>query len=170
MSYITFIASDLPMGDVENPYVKQLSINEALAINADVPGFLLDSAEIDRDDTSVILWVDSEDGLGDIRIKSGTLADFLSDNGFLPVTNLQYFSSLEWQYTEKRAKRLISLIREHLKKADAAEIWHIWLGTEVGERKQEVRGRYVHADELIPDDFEKMVIGGLYDCIAVRRA
>ena len=169
MSFITCIASDSPISDVKNTHVKHLSVNEALVTNTEVPEFLLESADVDRDAPGVILWVDSKDGLGEISIKRGELSHFLSEDGTLPATELHYFSSLEWLYSEQRANRLIKHIRDHLEKANEVEIWHIWLGTGVEEVKQKVKKHDVRIDELKPIDFENLLIRGQYDCLAVKR-
>ena len=169
MSFITCIASDSPISDVKNTHVKQLSVNEALETDAGVPEFLLDSSDTDKDDPDVILWVDSKEGLGEISIKRGELAHFLSDDGTLPATELHYFSSLEWLYSEQRANMLINHIKNHLEKANEVEIWHIWLGTEGEENRLKIKRHNVRIDELKPIDFENLLIKGQYDCLAVKR-
>ncbi len=56
------------------------------------------------------------------------------DNYFLHVfpavgtyTNKKYGVSLEWNYTEGRAKQIIDYIRDALRNTDSVEFWNVWL-------------------------------------------
>jgi hypothetical protein len=133
MSYATFLASDIPIPDMSNPHQQFLSVNEALAKGIDVPRLVLDSETIDRDKPGVILWVDSEDNLGEISIRSTERPYYFTDDcGNPPDTDLPCLSSLEWKYTEERANRLIGLIRNHLEAATVVEIWNWRQSNDVG--------------------------------------
>lgn len=41
MSSMTYIASDYPIPEIQNPHERSLSINEALEMGLDVPEYLL---------------------------------------------------------------------------------------------------------------------------------
>lgn len=70
-----------------------------------------------------------------IHIDNGTIYDGGADdnyflNAFANVadyTDKKYAVCLEWNYTEGRAKQIIEYIKTALQKADAIELWHVWL-------------------------------------------
>ena len=64
MSYATFLASDMAMPDMENPYQQYLSVSGAMAEGAAIPIIVLGATAIDRDIPGVLLWIDYEDNLG----------------------------------------------------------------------------------------------------------
>ena len=70
-----------------------------------------------------------------INVDLGTIDDGgADDNYFLhPFLNVQDYSdkayavSLEWNYTEGRAKQIIDYIKAALQETDVVEFWHVWL-------------------------------------------
>lgn len=169
MSYATFLASDIPMPDMENPHQQFLSVNDALAKGIAIPDLVLDSETIDKDNPGVILWVDSEDNMGEIAIRSTEQPYYFTDDyGNPPDTDLPCLASLEWIYTEERAKKLIEYIRKHLEVAAVLEIWHYWIG---GGRDllEGMRKHSVHMDELTNIELEKLFVDNHYDCIAIKK-
>lgn len=70
-----------------------------------------------------------------INVDLGTVEDGgADDNYFLhPFLNAQdytdkvYAVSLEWHYTEGRAKQIVDYIKAALQKTDVVEFWHVWL-------------------------------------------
>ena len=57
MSVFTYIASDYPLKEVENPHIKTLSVNQALEMSIEVHDFLLEPS-FDRDEPNVIFtWL-----------------------------------------------------------------------------------------------------------------
>ncbi|MEG6513454.1 hypothetical protein [Desulforamulus ruminis] len=74
---------------------------------------------IDRKE-KIVLYAPDEDCLGDIEITGdSTNVGQYSDKRF--------HSSLQWNFTEKRAEQLLEYIAEHLKTAAEIELWNIWL-------------------------------------------
>jgi hypothetical protein len=167
MSFVTFLASDCPMKEIDNPCVRLLSVNEALEKGVEIPDFVLDSSTIDRNKPDVVLWAESEESLGEITIKNAEKSWLRHDNGNHPDTSLQYFASLEWRYTVARANALIEYIRKHLRNAQELEIWHTWIGSERIDSEKNTK-HSIHADELTADDLGKLLEGRQYDCIAVK--
>lgn len=121
MSQFTFLASDVPLDNMENPHVKRLSINEAIALGIEPPDML--PADFDRDKPGVMLWVDDEANLGDISI-------FEAKWYKTYTPGLEYNSIIEWDFTAERAQRLISYIHKHLETAARLELWHVWLDSD----------------------------------------
>ena len=171
MSYATFLASDTPMPELQNPHQQFLSVNEALAKGVDVPNLVLDTTAIDRDNPDAIMWFESEDSFGEIAIQNTEQPyHFTDDYGNPPETDLACFSELNWNYTEERATKLIGYIRKHLEKAVVVEIWHTWIG---GGRdfSKGMKKHGIHIDELTTNHLEKLFShdSSEYDCIVVGR-
>lgn len=151
MSWFTFISSDYPLEEVENPYIKLLSVNEAMEKGIDLPGFAPFLSDIDRDKPGVVLWVEKEESLGEITIRPIDNASYV---GSLPG-NLKYCSALEWSYSDERAKQLIRYVRKHLELSNEIEIWHIWLNNNGMEMT--VNKRDIHKNNLLPTDFKELL-------------
>lgn len=70
-----------------------------------------------------------------IDVDRGTIYDGgADDNYFLNIfadaadyTDKKYAVSLEWNYTEGRARQIIEYIRTALQETDAVEFWCVWL-------------------------------------------
>jgi hypothetical protein len=116
LSFQTFLASDLPLPEVENAHVKQMSVNEAIEKGVSLPDMILNSTTIDRDKPGVILWADSEESMDEISIRTEEKV-YLGRHDSPLETDLEHFATLEWHFTKERAEKLIAYIREHLKKA-----------------------------------------------------
>ena len=77
----------------------------------------------------------SQDYPLEINLDKGTIYDVgADDNYFLTAfANIQEYSkkkygvSLEWNYTDGRAKQIIEYIRSALSKTDSVEVWLVWL-------------------------------------------
>ena len=71
----------------------------------------------------------------EINIDEGTIYDGGADDNFFlhhfpyaeEYTNKKYGVSLEWNYTEGRARQIIDYLRAALQKTDAVELWQVWL-------------------------------------------
>ena len=168
MSFASFLASDSPMREVENLHIQLFSVNEALEKGIDVPSLLLESSTIDKDKPGVLLWADSEESMGEITITNAEKSLFRYDNGNLPDTDLQCFSTFEWRYTDERANKLVKYIQEHLEKANELEIWHTWIGSDRSD-SEEIKKHSICLDELTVDEVKKLFEGVQYDCIAVKK-
>ena len=129
MSVFTYIASDYPLKEVENPHIKTLPVNQALEMGIKVHDFLLEPS-FDRDKPNVILWVD------DVKILvKYQLEHFPEMTFFIIIQKKKYLAQLEWKYTKCRAKKLIEYIKDHLNEADEIELWNTWLGIDIDELK-----------------------------------
>ncbi|MBR3805597.1 MAG: hypothetical protein IKJ13_02015 [Clostridia bacterium] len=71
----------------------------------------------------------------EINLDKGVIYDDgADDNYFLNIfedakdyTNKKHAVSLEWQYTDGRAKKIIEYIKSALLKSDSIEFWLVWL-------------------------------------------
>ena len=146
MSFFTFIASDFGLEEVKNPYIKIFSVNEALKKGIYVHKFVLNNKNFDRDKPGVILWIEDEKYWGEIEIRHTEKVSWLP-------TSLEYCSTLEWVYSEKRAEHLISYIQSHLKTSSVIEIWHVWCGADI---PIDFKGHHIHIEDLLPADLKKL--------------
>lgn len=65
----------------------------------------------------------------------------------------KYFAVLEWQYTPRRAKKVIEYLKEHLAAADELELWHIWQDMDFDHR---VRRVAIPISELSANDIKEL--------------
>lgn len=150
MSAIFYMASDYPLKERPNPNCKTLSVNEALAMGMDVPGFLLEPG-FDRDKPDVLLWSDDLDTQGKLDEDfSIHVLDASADDIY---TEKKYRAVLEWDCTEGRAEKVIQYIREHLEHTDELELWHVWVGLDASPK---IRRCPIPLDELRLDDLKEL--------------
>ncbi|MBQ9091153.1 MAG: hypothetical protein IJY52_02640 [Anaerotignum sp.] len=146
MSALLFFASDTPFEELPNPHERIISINEALALGAKIPDYVL-KGDFDRD-KPMLLYMDREIhiNIDTKEIEDGNFDNDFSIWPFPPMevsgihTTKPYCAELSWQrYTDGRAKNIIAYIKAHMQKAEEMEIWHVWLDdaeTPVFKRKE----------------------------------
>lgn len=167
ISVFTYIASDCPLKEVENPHVKTLSVNQALEIGIEVANFLLEPS-FDRDKPNVILWVDDDKNFGEISIRAFSRDDLLYDI----YSEKKYLAQLEWEYTECRAKKLIEYIKDHLNKVDEIELWNTWLGKDTNKLKAKIKMHHIPIEQLTCLDLEKLFNKDTFnfpECVVVSK-
>jgi len=152
MSYHAFLASDYPLDNIENHHAKLLSVNQAVKIGISESSLLLNIG-INRDEPNAILWVDNEEHLGEITIHATEKSFWMNKRYPIPTT-MKFCSSLEWEYTEERAKCLIIYIKKHLEISDSIEIWRIWDG--VIENTSSCKQLRIPKTILSPNYFKEM--------------
>ncbi|MFY9946894.1 MAG: hypothetical protein WAL07_12620 [Exiguobacterium chiriqhucha] len=142
MSEFQFITSDRLLKEVENPYIKFLSINEAIKKGVILPDMLTDDEDLDRDE-KILMNVESEEQLDEIEIKRDLYYD---------VENVEAYSEkphvveLRWRYSDARAEQLVEYITDHLKTAGEVEIWKVWIDEQTAPNVQSIT-----LDELTTD-------------------
>ena len=162
MSYFTFIVSDTPLKDVINNHITYLSVNEALSKGIAVSDIVLNSETIDRDKPGVLLYIEDEEKLNEITIQKID-KDLLDSE--IPIA-LKYVSTLEWVCNKERAKQLVSYIKEHLKKSEIIEVWHIWLGN--SKYDDATIKKHIDISNLLPTDFEEMFTNNSIDEYSIK--
>jgi hypothetical protein len=123
MSLFQFLASDKILEEIKNPYIELLSVNEAIKRNIELDDFVLNDSKINRDE-KIIMSCDSEEHLDELEIKYDM---YYSSECAEKYSEKQFFSEMQWRYTEGRAKRLYDYIITQLRIAEEIEIWSIWL-------------------------------------------
>lgn len=136
MSSFLYLASDMPFKEVKNPHFRQISIDEAIALGAEFPDYILNSG---RSKPETVLWHDRK-SLADASLDSDCEErddDFeispFGKEGEDILTKKKYCAGIsfgpgEYPCIRGRAGRIAAYIREHLKQAGEVELWHIWLG------------------------------------------
>ncbi len=80
-------------------------------------------------------WAPSRDYPLEINLDEGAIHDGGADDNFFlhhfpyaeDYTNKKYGVSLEWHYTEGRARQIIEYIKTALQHTDTVELWLVWL-------------------------------------------
>ena len=80
-------------------------------------------------------WTPPQDYPLEMNVDTGTICDGgADDNYFLTTfphaecyTNRTYGVSLEWNYTDGRARQIIRYIEDSLKDTDEVDLWLVWL-------------------------------------------
>ncbi|WP_069999950.1 hypothetical protein [Cellulosilyticum sp. I15G10I2] len=102
MSLFQFLASDILLKEVKNPYIEFISITEALKRDIKLSDFIIND-KIDRD-KKFILICDKKEHLDEMEINHDM---YYSSEYAKEYSSKQYFSELKWGYTELRAKNLL---------------------------------------------------------------
>ena len=105
----------------------------------------------------------------EINIDTGTVFDGGADdnyflNSFIDVGDYcdkQYGASLEWEYTDGRAERIIEYIKDALRYTDCVELWRVWLGTWFDYEDSPV----VHRSTVISDELSADHIKAVNDAV-----
>lgn len=101
----------------------------------------------------------------EIDLDSGTVFDGGADDNFFlstfadapDYTDKPYAVSLDWHYTEGRARRLMDYIKAALEQSGCVELWHVWLtGYCEYEESPVLHRRRISFRELTPAHIREM--------------
>ena len=95
----------------------------------------MSACRIIASDTPLTEFAPSQEYPLEINIDKGTIYDGGADDNYFLNTfaNVQHYTkkkhgvSLEWQYTDGRAKQIVEYIKSALLKANSVEFWLVWL-------------------------------------------
>lgn len=123
MSMMQLLASDQPLTERLNPHIRHLSINQAIALEMELPDFLLENPDIDRSEP-VIQICDDEKHLDDLAVETAEaeLQDLADD-----WTDLPHRARLSGRFTVERVGELIDYIGAELSRASQIEVLSLWL-------------------------------------------
>lgn len=134
MSVLLFLASDKPFRELPNPHEKIISINEALALGAEIPDYA-SASDLDRD-KPILLYMDRKIHFNKEtkELEDGDFDDDFSIRPFPPTEVFGIHTEKPFcaevclhRYTDGRAENILKYIREYMQKAEELEIWHVWL-------------------------------------------
>lgn len=163
MSIFQFLASDKLLEEVKNPYVKFISINDALTCTIKLEDFITNDTEIDRNERNIKVY-DSKEHLEEIEINHHM---YYSSEYAEKYSKKQYFSELHWRYTGTRAKQLVDYLKEQLNNLDEIEVWSIWL-----DEYESPSIKSININELSITDLEFLNTSKGYEkakCLIIKR-
>ena len=123
MSWLYYFASDSVLKEQSNPFVKCLSVNQALEMGIEVDLQIL--KDIDKDEPNVILFCEDEMQLEYPEIFSIDRKDY---SGAVETTR-QYCVELQWSYSNDTVSAILKYMQEHMKLANEIELWRVWIGS-----------------------------------------
>jgi len=129
MSRVCYFASDAPLKEKPNPFVKSHSINQAIAAGIKLDMDILDG--IDRDEPDMVLWIESEE-------QAELPAIFKSEPYCeAPKSDKKYYAEIGGSPC-KDLPGIIEYIKDNMKKSKGEntkelELWYIWLGSDESE-------------------------------------
>jgi hypothetical protein len=123
MSRLYYFASDSVLEEQPNPYVRLLSVNQALEMGVEV-NLDMFGDDFDKDEPNVILFCEDETKFEYPNIYDIDKNDFYDDIG----TTKQYCTALEWDYSDTTVDVILKYIQNHMKMASELELWSVWLG------------------------------------------
>lgn len=126
MSRLYYFASDCALEEQANPYVKMLSINQALEMGIEIDLNLFED-DFNKDDPSVVLYCENENDFGYPTIFHIKKENYYDDIG----TSKQFCTALQWEYEDHTVEVIIKYIQNHLMTASELELWSVWLGNHV---------------------------------------
>ncbi len=149
MSYVTYLASDVRLAEMENRFVRHISINEALERGIEVPHleFLYD---VDRNEP-FLMYVEDENHFGELEIHA--LKDEYKTEEILRYMKKPFISTLSFDYNDLRADAFLKYLKIHFAEnpnSQEIEIWGIWLG----EEKVIYEQRYIEIEDMTYDSIK----------------
>jgi len=123
MSRLYYFASDSVLEEQPNPYVRLLSINQALEMGVEVNLDMFDH-NFDKDTPNVILFCEDETLFEYPNIYYINKNDFYDNIG----TAKQYCTALEWNYSDATVDVILKYVQNHMKMSSELELWSVWLG------------------------------------------
>lgn len=127
MSQCTFIAADVPLVEVNNPYYSTFSINEAISAGIALDEDILDCG-IDPDEPDVVLacaLASGEDPADNFSLLEFPFAREYCDMDLAVSVELGGLEPADM--TPEKAERIADYVREVLTRTDAVELWTVWL-------------------------------------------
>ena len=134
MSRYYYFASDCVLEEQANPYVRQLSVNQALELGIKVDLDMFGSG-FDRNKPNVIVCCENEVKFSYPNIFTIDKDKFYDDIG----TTKRFCTALEWMYSADTVDVVFKYMQNHLKVASELELWSVWLGYDEIYTKKKTR-------------------------------
>lgn len=122
MSRLYYFASDNVLAEQPNPYMKRLSINQALEMGIEIDLELFED-NFNKDELDVILFCADQVNFGYPNIFSIKKESYYGEFG----TSKQFCTALEWDYSDDTVDVVLKYIQSHLRTASELELWSVWL-------------------------------------------
>ncbi len=161
MSRLNYFASDTVLVEQSNPYVRLLSVNQALELGIEVQLDLFDD-DFDKDEPDVIMFCADETKFEYPNIYSINKEEYYDDIG----TSKQFCTELQWNYSDYTVDVVLKYIQNHMKIASELELWSVWLGGE--ELPTNMKKTQCKLSDLTVERLKKFYISELdYHCLVV---
>lgn len=107
-----------------------------------------------------------------VNVDTGEIFDGGADDNFFlhpflsvkTYTDKPYGVWLEWNYTEGRAKQLLSYIEEALDHSETVEFWHVWLMDYWEFEDRPVLHKYIASiSELTAEDIKQLDVAEIWN-------
>ena len=156
MSQCTFIAADVPLVEVNNPYYSTFSIKEAISAGIALDEDILDCG-IDLDEPDVVLACALASG--EDPADNFSLLEFPFARRYC---GMDCAVSIEMGFTKtngsgdmtpEKAERIADYVREVLTRTDAVELWTVWLS---GYDPPRIKERRVSLRDFTGADVEEI--------------
>ena len=123
MSRLYYFASDSVLEEQPNPYVRLLSVNQALEMGVEV-NLDMFGDDFNKDEPNTILFCEDETQFEYPNIYCINKNDFYDDIG----TKKQYCTALDWYYSDTTVDVILKYIQNQMKISSELELWSVWLG------------------------------------------
>lgn len=124
LSYLYYFASDTKLDEQPNPYVKLLSINEALKLGIKVDLDMFEE-DVDRNEPDLILYCPDEEKMNYPNIYAFDKDSYYEEIG----THKRFCTALELDnFSDKNLRIVLNYIQTQIKNSKKIEIWRVWLG------------------------------------------
>lgn len=123
MSRLYYFASDSVLEEQHNPYMRLLSVNQALEMGIEVDLDMFGN-DLDKDEPNTILFCEDETKFEYPNIYYINKNDFYDDIG----TTKKYCTALEWNYSDTTVDVILKYVQNHMKTSSELELWSVWLG------------------------------------------
>ncbi|MDF2548895.1 MAG: putative Mg2+ and Co2+ transporter CorC [Anaerosolibacter sp.] len=120
MSAYSFIATDYEIPEIDNSKEKIITVQEAIELEIKAHE-LMPWEKMNPNDK--ILFFEKESDLGELVIRK----DNVYDKNVRWYTDKPFIYSVDFKYTELRAKQLLEYLKENIGKGQQLELWSIWL-------------------------------------------
>ncbi len=139
MSKYQFIASKIPVMEMERQFIELLSINDLISRNMPLPSFG-NQMKVDLDH-KFIYSCESEEVFDEIQIYNEKIIPYSYIEKY---TNKAFISTIDWRYSEARAEQLIRYIITQVKIVGEIELWNTWMVNEFDD----IEKITIHVDKL----------------------
>lgn len=122
MSKYQFIASKIPVMEIERQFVELLSINDMISRKMPLPSY---ASQMNVDlDYKFIYSCESEEVFDEIQIYNEKIMPYSYIEKY---TEKSFISAIDWRYSEIRAEQLIHYLKSQVKIVGEIELWNTWM-------------------------------------------
>ncbi|AKA72056.1 hypothetical protein [Clostridium scatologenes] len=162
MSAYSFIATDYEIQEVHNSKEKIITVQEAIKLGLKAHEFM---PWENMNPNDKISFFEKEDDLYELVITKGTEYE----RNVRWYTDKPFIYSVNFKYTELRAKQLLEYIKENLIKGYQLEIWSIWL-----DDRQNIKPTICNYEQVSIDNLKQMYDWNdekhvTHGCIIIKR-